>query len=113
MKCLEEELSVSESLRGAVWVGSTLPAFSIRTSLFLWTIIQGNEQVLGQLRVIACERRNLAHFLPHAVSPSSHQGQQGTKAFTVPVVLLVPLRDIWLKIQTSGLPAGEEPYNWG
>lgn len=110
---MEEELSVSRSPRGAVWVGSTLPAFSICTSCLPLDITQGSEWVLGQRRVVACEGRKLAHFLPHAVSPSSHQGQQGANACTVPVVLMVPLRHIWLKIQTSGLPAGEEPYHWG
>ena len=101
MKCLEEEIIVFKSFRGASWwVGSALPAFSTCICVFfLETSTQGSEQVLGVEE----------HFLPHLVSPNSHQRGNREQSLHSPPVLLFPLRGPWLKVQAFALFAGAGP----
>lgn len=105
MKCLEEEIIVFKSFRGASWwVGSALPAFSTCICvIFLETSTQGSEQVLGVEE----------HFLPHLISPSSHQRGNREQSLHSPPVLLFPLRGPWLKVQAFALFAGAGPLTGG
>lgn len=53
------------------------------------------------------------HFLPHLVSPSSHQrGNREQSRHSTPV-LLFPLRGPWLKVQAFALLAGAGPLTGG
>lgn len=85
------------------WVGSALPAFSTCICIFfLETSTQGSEQVL------AVEE----HFLPHLVSPNSHQRGNREQSLHSPPVLF-PLRGPWLKVQAFALFAGAGPLIGG
>ena len=102
MKCLEEEIIVFKSFRGASWwVGSALPAFSTCICTFSLET-QGSEQVL------AVEE----HFLPHLVSPNSHQRGNREQSLHSPPVLF-SLRGPWLKVQAFALFAGAGPLIGG
>lgn len=74
--------------------------------IFFQTIIQGSEQVLGatpghSLKVKeTCTFSTLSNF-----SQQPPEGQWRTKAFSVPLILLVLLRDSWLRILGFARPA--------
>lgn len=99
-------------------MGSVLPAFPIHVSHPPPHHHPREWAGVGQLQGIALAWRHLAHFLPHLLSPSSHPRGNGAEAFAVPLVLLVPLRDLaedsgfcsscWSRTSYLGLGKGKE-----